>query len=105
MKELRETHGQSGDLVRQKLDSMSVRRLALSDYDQLATIASIPCGETAADTAGDLSLSELARFNYAPICSTDVERTFSMLKHISGDHRQGFTFENLRMIIVIDCNE
>ena len=105
VKELRETPGQFGDRVRQNLDSIAVRRLAHSNYDELATIASILGGETVADTVGDLSVSELARFKYAPICSTDVERTFSVLKHILGDRRQNFTFENLRMIVVIHCNE
>lgn len=51
-----------------------------------------------------LSPAEIAHFKYAPITTSDVERSFSMYKTLLADNRQSFLFENLRQTFVIRCN-
>lgn len=51
-----------------------------------------------------LSPEELSSFQYAPITSCDVERTFSKYKQVLGDQRRSFLFENLKMHVIIYCN-
>ena len=50
-----------------------------------------------------LSLSDIANLKFAPITSTDVERTFSMYKCILTDRRHSLTQENLSKINVTHC--
>jgi len=44
------------------------------------------------------------RTRYAPLVSVDVERSFSVYKHILGDRRQSFTFSSIEMHNVIAVN-
>jgi hypothetical protein len=39
-----------------------------------------------------------------PLTSCDVKRSFSMYKKILSDNRRSFSFENLKMHVVIRCN-
>jgi hypothetical protein len=52
----------------------------------------------------ELTAADLVHFKYAPIVSTDVERSFSKYKTVLPDNRRPLTFENLRMLIVTYCN-
>ncbi|KAJ4436596.1 hypothetical protein ANN_16629 [Periplaneta americana] len=52
----------------------------------------------------DLTASDLADFKYAPVVSADVERSFSQYKNVLSDNRLSLTFQNLRMLVVTDCN-
>ncbi|KAJ4430186.1 hypothetical protein ANN_22396 [Periplaneta americana] len=52
----------------------------------------------------DLTGSDLAHFNYAPVVTADVERSFSQYKNMLSDNRRSLTFENLRMLVVTYCN-
>ncbi len=48
------------------------------------------------------SVKEVAELKFCPVTSVDVERSFSVYKHILDDRRQGFLEENLEKIVV--CN-
>lgn len=48
----------------------------------------------------NLTQDEIRNFEYAPITSTDVERSFSLLKKILTDKRTNFNFDTLKMIMV-----
>ena len=56
------------------------------------------------DLVEKLTPAEIEAFKYAPITSSDVERTFSSYKRVLEDCRRSFLFENLRKHIVIHCN-
>jgi hypothetical protein len=43
-------------------------------------------------------------FKYTPITSVDVERTFSLHKHILSNRRYNFEEHNLEMCIVINLH-
>ncbi|XP_022166130.1 uncharacterized protein LOC111041895 [Myzus persicae] len=53
----------------------------------------------------DLTVSDLAYFKYAPLTSTDVERSFSRYKNLLAPNRRGFDFENLKQTLIVQCND
>lgn len=54
--------------------------------------------------AEDMTNDDLAYFNYAPITSVDVERSFSIYKNLLSSNRRRFTFENIRKYLIVQCN-
>lgn len=68
-------------------------------YSILCTIA-----DTTTDYSVDAEPSDTGYFKYAPLVSTDVERTFSMFKTLLADNRKSFSFDNLRKILIVYCN-
>jgi len=52
----------------------------------------------------DLTNNDLIYFKYAPITTTDVERSFSRYKNLLCDNRRSFDFENLKKSFVVQCN-
>ncbi|XP_018496987.1 uncharacterized protein LOC108864945 [Galendromus occidentalis] len=75
------------------------------DYERIRSIAQVLRGDSPDSSLEGFSPSELSAFKFAPITSVDVERSFSMLKYIRDDRRHSFTFENLKMVLVIYCNQ
>lgn len=73
-------------------------------FFQLCSISDILCGKNPADFKHEFSLCDITFFKYAPITSCDVERSFSRYKTILSDNRRGFSFDNLKMHVVISCN-
>lgn len=56
----------------------------------------------------DINVSELkanivSKYKYAPITSVDVERSFSIFKHMFTDKRQSFLLENFEKHLIINC--
>jgi hypothetical protein len=96
------TPGFLGVRIKEKCNFVLDRNVGLS---KLKAIADVLRGETPSMGLEEYSPSELACFRFAPITSTEVERTFSILKHTLNDRRQCFSFENLKMILVLSCNE
>jgi hypothetical protein len=56
------------------------------------------------DELGDLNASEMVYFKYAPITSMDVERSFSQYKNLLTDKRRFLLFENIKEMLIIQCN-
>jgi hypothetical protein len=52
----------------------------------------------------DYSIDEISCFKYAAITSCDVERSFSKYKSVLSDRREGFTVENLKCVLILNCN-
>ena len=97
--ELGKAPGPVGDRIRTKCEMVLSRN---PDYNRVRELASILRGNSPARTKGEFGPSEVAS---SPITSTEVERTFSMLKATLGERRQNFTFENLRMIMIEQSNQ
>jgi len=93
--------GNVGKSIQTKLDSV---------YDKnhgLNTISNILAGKshvTIQDLEVELTTSDLPYFKYAPVSSTDVERSFSKFKMLLSDNRKKFTFDNLKKTLIIQCN-
>jgi hypothetical protein len=54
------------------------------------------------DTA--LDSNDVTLFKYAPLISRNFQRSFSMYKKILSENRKLFSFENLKMHLVIHSN-
>ncbi|KAL4126775.1 hypothetical protein QTP88_010984 [Uroleucon formosanum] len=52
----------------------------------------------------DSNVSDLKFYKFAPVTSVDVERSFLRYKNLLANNRRSFTFENIRKILVIQCN-
>ncbi|KAE9528576.1 hypothetical protein AGLY_012151 [Aphis glycines] len=53
----------------------------------------------------DLTINDIAYFKYAPLTSTDVERSFSRYKNLMAPNRRAFEFENLKQALIVQCNK
>ena len=51
-----------------------------------------------------LPVDQQLKYNFAPLTSVDVERSFSIYKYILSDRRQSLTESNLAMLSVIQYN-
>lgn len=75
-------------------------------YEEIKLISRIFNGEQ--DLIENLKINytvnEVICFNYAPITSCDVERSFSKYKSFLADNRHSFSPENLKMTFVSYCN-
>ena len=80
---------------------------AVYNAENFDTFASVVDALDACEAASILGLTpmELASMKFAPITSIDVEKSFSRLKHILNDRRQKFTFENLKQVLSVHCNQ
>lgn len=72
------------------------------DLETMQRISRLLNEEIDEDEAEPLKYSpaEIAAFKYAPVTTVDVERSFSLHKHILSDKRQSLTPENLEMELV-----
>ncbi|KAL4142915.1 hypothetical protein QTP88_005305 [Uroleucon formosanum] len=52
----------------------------------------------------ELTGDDLKFYKYAPMTSTDVERSFSRYKNLLSNNRRSFEIENLMKILVVQCN-
>jgi len=52
----------------------------------------------------DLTGNDLTFYKYAPVTSTDVERSFSRYKTIQADNRRSFDVENIKKTLVVQRN-
>ena len=100
--ELKNTPGPNGVKVRKKCDYVLSHN---PDYHQIKTIREILRGASPTARVGDLQPSEVSSFKFAPIVSADAERSFSILKQTLSDRRHRFTFDNLKMVVVVHCNQ
>jgi hypothetical protein len=53
----------------------------------------------------NMTVEQISSFKYAPITSTEVERTFSVYKNILSDRRHNLEQENLTKLLVVQCNK
>ena len=72
-------------------------------YVRMTHIASILAGGTD-EVALGMTPEDLAVFKFAPVTSCDVERSFSVLKHILSDRRCRLTQDHLKQLLVLYCN-
>jgi len=74
-------------------------------FNTLRIISNILNGtEENIDELGDLNASEMVYFKYAPITSVDIERSFSQYKNLLTDKRRSLLFENIKEMLIIQCN-
>ena len=52
----------------------------------------------------ELGPTDIGVFKYAQVTAVDVERSFSRYKSILRPNRRSFLFENLKKLVVCNCN-
>ena len=55
--------------------------------------------------AKKIDSSDVILYPYASVTSCDTEPSFSRYKHILSDWRRSFSFDTIKMYLVIHCNE
>lgn len=91
--------GLKGEFIKEKCEKVFSSNKGLH---KLREINELLCGN---NIHTNMSPIELGRFKYAPCTSVDVERTFSIFKHILSDKRQNLKFENLKKLLVVAANQ
>ena len=101
LQDLRKISGDRGDKIRSKIDSVLRRNPDLKVLERISGLINGSSDEN------DLQYTpmELSSMKFAPITSVDVERSFSRLKHTLNDRRQSLTFENLKHLLIVHCNQ
>ena len=75
-------------------------------FQELKHISHMLQGDIRAEESlGNRSVNDIMMLKFAPIVSTDVERSFSRYKAFLRDNRRGFEFENLSKYVVVLCNQ
>jgi hypothetical protein len=75
-------------------------------FETLSKISKIIEG-TELDTAhfpDKFNIDDITYMKFAPITSVDVERSFSTYKTLLADNRRSFVFENLKELLIVQCN-
>jgi hypothetical protein len=77
-------------------------------WKDIQLIADILCRKTVELVRDELRVeldpTDIGVFKYAPVTSVDVERSFSRYKSILRPNRRSFLFENLKKVVVCNCN-
>jgi hypothetical protein len=75
-------------------------------YNTLCHISKVPAGESfdISCIEEELTAGDLVYFKYALVVSVNVERSFSRYKNVLSDNRCSLTFDNLRQLVVVYCN-
>lgn len=106
------------EAVGEKLKQMRGRPEFFKKYEQVATknkglaklrlisnILELGKSTNPDEYVDSLTPEEIDAFKYAPITSSDVERSFSKYKNVLSDNRRSFLFDNLAKHVIIYCNK
>jgi hypothetical protein len=101
--ELSRVQGEIANKVNAKLQSVLERN---PGYSTLCKVSDILCGNEAelGGNEQELSANDLTVFEYLPITSCNVERSFSRYKILLTDSRRSFQFDNSKMHVIFHCN-
>ncbi|KAJ4447666.1 hypothetical protein ANN_09673 [Periplaneta americana] len=93
----------SSNRVKQKLSSVLCKN---GGYAIFCDIKDMLAGKKSTDTPGvaKTDFNNLVFYRFAPITSCDVERSFSQYKFCLADNRRKFSFETLRIDVIVSTN-
>ncbi|CAI6375765.1 unnamed protein product [Macrosiphum euphorbiae] len=74
-----------------------------SGYQILLGIQNVLSGDEDGHLPTNYSPDMTSNMKFSPITSVDVERSFSLYKHILSDRRTHMTPEHMEQYIVINC--
>ncbi|PNF36764.1 hypothetical protein B7P43_G11157 [Cryptotermes secundus] len=74
-------------------------------YEQICEIEEILAGKcTELPSKKSLTVEQIAAFVHAPLSSCEVERRFSRYKDVLRDSRRRLTMENLKDLVIVNCD-
>lgn len=91
----KQVRGEVGKAVMSKLEGIIEKN---KGFKCLINVSKVLSGENVDNL--DFKLSLVPKLKFCPITSVDVERSFSLYKHILSDRRQNFLVKNLELHIV-----
>lgn len=101
---IQQAENRVGQDIKKKLKSILNKNTGIKT---MTTISKILNGENVLNQnfPDDLNNSDIAHFQFAPITSVDVERSFSKYKNLLSDNRRSFTIENIKHALIVQCNK
>jgi CRISPR/Cas system CMR subunit Cmr6 (Cas7 group RAMP superfamily) len=103
VKRLEKVQGPIGDIINVKVKNVLQKNSGIAKMKVIKNILTGTSTEASLDV--ELSPSDIVNVQYCPITSVEVERSFSRYKAILRQNRRSFEFENLKMHVVINCNQ
>jgi len=102
-KKIEEVTSEVGVAIHQKLKNVMGKNRGLETMKKISMILSGD-SESMDGLPEELTGDDLKFYKYAPMTSTDVERSFSRYKNLLSNNRRAFHVENLKKILVVQCN-
>lgn len=103
VKKLEKFQGPIGNIVNDKVKNVLQKNSGLTEIKAIKSILTGISSEASLDV--ELSPSDIVNMQYSQITSVEVERYFSRYKAILRQNRRSFEFENLKMHVIINCNQ
>lgn len=100
VRQLESVPGEVGSAISEKCKRVMSANTGLVEIKQICEIIK---GDTT--IVSNRNPSTLSCFKYASITSTEVERSFSVMKNILSDRRLSMTQEHLQQYLVVMCNQ
>ena len=91
--------GTKGKIFQEKLQQVLRKN---SNLEVIQHVARVQSGDSDSLPVGWMP-DEVAELKFCPMTSVDVERSFSIYKHIFSDRRHNFKEENLEKVMVCNC--
>ncbi|XP_050061427.1 uncharacterized protein LOC126551598 [Aphis gossypii] len=102
VKKLEKVQGKIGEIINTKIKNILQKNSGFAQIKAIKNILTGCSSEVSLDV--ELTPSDIAKMQYCPITSVEVERSFSRYKAILRPNRRSFEFENLKMHVIINCN-
>lgn len=100
-RKLEDIKGGSSGIVVKKLNNVLERN---PGWVTLNNIKEVLMGSSTPELPEGFEPSDIANFRFARICSADVERVFSLYKHVLTEKRRSFTIEHIKHYVVSYVN-
>ncbi|KAL4148721.1 hypothetical protein QTP88_002890 [Uroleucon formosanum] len=99
---LQSPQGKKEKATYKKLENVLSKNKGFEIIEQISNI--LEGIDNSMENLEDLNVSDLKFYKFAPVSSVDVERSFLRYKNLLANNRRSFIFENIRKILVIQCN-
>ncbi|KAF0685551.1 Uncharacterized protein FWK35_00027703, partial [Aphis craccivora] len=96
--------GTAGTAINKKLQTVLNKNKGFQIMCNISKILTGEKNDVDLDMPEDLTSSNMTYFKFAPITSSDVERSFSLYKTLLEPNRRSFLFENLKKSLIVQCN-
>ena len=102
-----DAQGGYGSKMKKKFMDVLQKNPGWKDIQLIADILRV-CGKTVKVVRDELGVeldpTDIGVLKYAPVTAVDVERSFSHYKSILRPNRRYFLFENLKKLVICNCN-
>jgi hypothetical protein len=99
---LQSPQGEKGKAIYKKLENFLSKNEGFKIIKKISNI--LEGVDSSIENIENLQVNDLQFYKFAPLTSVDVERSFSRYKNLLANNRRSFTFENIKQILVTQCN-